>query len=348
MSTPLHGRSRTLRLAAIGLGLGALAASFAYAAGWIGTQRLTPKTIIDTFEAQAGHYPGYRKNHAKGLCVSGHFLSSGEARSLSSARVFSQQNVPVIGRFAIGGSNPYTADTSVPTRSLALQLSSDDGQVWRTGMNTPPVLAVATPEAFYQQVLAMTPDPATGKPDPARVQAFFAAHPESAAFRQWAKDYKAPDSFANSSYNSINAFALVNQNGDTRYVRWSLVPQTPFATLPGQVDDRDYLQHDLHHRLQQGPLRWTLRLTLAEPGDPVDDPSQPWPAARSTVDAGTLVIDAVDGPEQGACRDLNFDPLILPTGIQPSADPILAARSAAYSESFNRRSREAASLGARP
>lgn len=348
MSTPLHGRSRTLRLAAIGLGLGALAASFAYAAGWIGNQRLTPKTIIDTFEAQAGHYPGYRKNHAKGLCVSGHFLSSGDARSLSSARVFSQQNVPVIGRFAIGGSNPYTADTRVPTRSLALQLSSDDGQVWRTGMNTPPVLAVATPEAFYQQVLAMTPDPATGKPDPARVQAFFAAHPESAAFRQWAKDYKASDSFANSSYNSINAFALVNQNGDTRYVRWSLVPQTPFAALPGQVDDRDYLQHDLHQRLQQGPLRWTLRLTLAEPGDPVDDPSQPWPAARRTVDAGTLVIEAVDGPEQGACRDLNFDPLILPTGIQPSADPILAARSAAYSESFNRRSREAASLGARP
>ncbi|TDF84447.1 catalase family peroxidase [Pseudomonas sp. H9] len=348
MSTPLHGRPRALRLAAIGLGLSALAASFAYAAGWIGSPNLTPKRIIDTFEAQAGPYPGYRKNHAKGLCVSGHFLSSGEARNLSSARVFSQQNVAVIGRFAIGGSNPYAADASVPTRSLALQLSSDDGQVWRTGMNTPPVLAVATPEAFYQQVLAMAPDPATGKPDPARVQAFFAAHPESAAFRQWAKDYKATDSFANASYNSINAFALVDASGQRRFVRWSLVPQTPFAALPGQVDDREYLQHDLQQRLQQGSLRWTLRLTLAEAGDPVDDPSQPWPAGRRTVDAGTLVVEAVDGPEQGACRDLNFDPLILPTGIEPSADPILAARSAAYSESFNRRSREAASLGAKP
>ncbi|MNG98375.1 Catalase-related peroxidase precursor [compost metagenome] len=131
-------------------------------------------------------------------------------------------------------------------------------------------------------------------------------------------------------------------------MRWSLLPQTPFAALQGQVDDRDYLQHDLQQRLRQGPLRWTLRLTLAQAADAVDDPSQPWPAERRSVDAGTLVIEQVDGPEQGACRDLNFDPLILPSGIEPSADPILAARSAAYAESFNRRSREAAQLGARP
>jgi catalase len=85
--------------------------------------------------------------------------------------VFSQQKVPVIGRFAIGGANPFAPDTAVPVRSLAIELSSDDGQVWRTGMNNPPVLAVSTPEAFYDQVLASTPVPATGKPDPARLQA---------------------------------------------------------------------------------------------------------------------------------------------------------------------------------
>ncbi len=341
MNTPLRGTPRALRLAAIGVGLAALGAAFAYAAGWIGAERLTPQRIIDTFEAQGGHFPGYRKNHAKGLCVSGYFQSSGLAEPLSRARVFSQAKVPVIGRFAIGGSNPYSPDTGVPVRSLALQFSSDDGQQWRTGMNTPPVLPVNTPEAFYQQILSMKPDPATGKPDPARIQAFFAAHPESAAFRQWAKDYKAPDSFANSSYNSINAFALVNGGGTRQFVRWSLIPQTPFAALQTPIDDRDYLQHDLHQRLSEGALRWTLRLTLAEPGDAVDDPSQPWPAQRRSIDAGTLVIEQVDGPEQGACRDLNFDPLILPSGIEPSGDPILAARSAAYAVSFNRRSREA-------
>lgn len=348
MSTPLQGRARTLRLAAIGLGVAALAAGFAYAAGWVGPERLPPKRIIDTFEAQAGHYPGYRKNHAKGLCVSGYFKSSGLAEPFSNARVFSQPRVPVIGRFAIGGANPFSADASVPTRSLAVEFSSDDGEHWRSGMNTPPVLAVNTAQGFYEQMLAMAPDPASGKPDPVKLQTFFARHPESAAFRQWAKDYKASDSFANSTFHSINAFRLIDGSGNAHYVRWRMEPQTPFAALPSNIDDKDFLQHDLQQRLAQGPLRWTLVLTLAEPGDPVDDPAQPWPAERRQLDAGTLVIHQVQAPEHGACRDLNFDPLILPRGIEASADPILAARSAAYAESFNRRSREDAGLGARP
>lgn len=348
MNTPLQGPAKALRLAAIGATVVALGAGFAYAAGWIGTPALTPQRIIDTFEAQAGHHPGYRKNHAKGLCVSGYFESSGQAQALSSARVFSQARVPVIGRFAIGGANPYSPDAGVATRSLAVQLSTDDGQVWRTGMNNPPVLAVSTPQGFYELVVASGPSPATGKPDPAKLQAFFAAHPESAAFRQWAASAKPSDSFANTDYNSINAFRLIDASGKAQAVRWRMVAQTPFAPLPAQVEDNLYLQHDLQQRLSQAPLRWTLRLTLAEPGDAIDDPASQWPDSRRSIDAGTLVIDHVDAPEQGACRDLNFDPLILPSGIEASADPILAARSAAYSESFNRRSRESLGAGARP
>jgi len=33
---------------------------------------------------------------------------------------------------------------------------------------------------FYDQLLASAPDPATGKPDPARMSAFLAKHPETA------------------------------------------------------------------------------------------------------------------------------------------------------------------------
>ena len=44
----------------------------------------------------------------------------------------------------------------------------------------------------------------------------------------------------------------------------------------------------------------------------------------------------------GACRDINYDPLILPTGVDGSEDPLLAARSAVYSVSFNRREHDIA------
>ncbi|MDH4608686.1 catalase family peroxidase [Pseudomonas sp. BN102] len=340
-ATP-KGIDLAARLAVIGVAVGGLAAAFAYAGGWIGGERLTPQHIIDAFETNAGKFPGYRKNHAKGICISGHFDSNGKAASLSRASVFAPGQVPVIGRFAIGGSNPHAADAGVPVRSMALLFQLPGGEQWRTGMNSPPVLPVATPEAFYEQVLASRPDPATGKPDPAKLQAFFAAHPESAAFREWAKASKPSNSFANVPYHGINAFRLLDAAGNSRFVRWSVQPETPFDPLGDAGKDPDFLAHDLQQRLAHGPLRWRLVLTLAEPGDPTGDATRQWPADRRQVDAGTLVVERAESQEQGACRDINYDPLILPDGIQASDDPLLSARSAAYAVSYNRRTREGA------
>ena len=61
---------------------------------------------------------------------------------------------------------------------------------------------------------------------------------------------------------------------------------------------------------------------------------------REHVDVGTLTIDHVEGEAPGNCRDINFDPLVLPSGIEPSDDPLLSTRSAAYSTSFTRRAGE--------
>jgi catalase len=76
---------------------------------------------------------------------------------------------------------------------------------------------------------------------------------------------------------------------------------------------------------------------FAAPGDPITDPSQAWPDSRPETTIGTLTLTSAQAQATGPCRDLNFDPLILPTGIAGSDDPILHARSAAYSVSFNRR-----------
>jgi len=81
-------------------------------------------------------------------------------------------------------------------------------------------------------------------------------------------------------------------------------------------------------------------VTVGEPGDPTDDATIAWPADRRQVDAGTIVIDTVAGEDAGSCTDINFDPLVLPAGIEPSDDPLLSARSAAYSRSFTLRAGE--------
>jgi len=102
----------------------------------------------------------------------------------------------------------------------------------------------------------------------------------------------------------------------------------------------DFLAADITQRVQSAPQRWTLVVTLANPGDPTADPSKAWPEDRRKVEAGTLVVSAIEPEADGPCRDLNFDPTVLPPGMHVSDDPFPAARSAAYSVSFNRRTAE--------
>jgi len=331
-------------IAAIAAIAAALAAAFAWSAGWLGgPQRLTAQRMTDAIEAGGPPHPGFRRAHSKGMCVSGHFEGNGQASALSSARVFTQASVPVLGRMSIGGGDPHGADATARVRSMALLLRSDDGQQWRTAMNSFPFFVVATPEGFMAQTLAAQPDPATGKPDPAKMAAFLQRYPEAKKFQQWAKTAPWSDSWANTQYNGVNSFRFIAADGSSRFVRWSMRPQTPFKELSAAQRaqaDADFLGEDLQARLAQGPLRWDLVLTVAAPGDPVDDPSQPWPQDRQQVVAGTLVLDHAEPQATGPCRDLNYDPLILPRGIAGSDDPILAARSAVYSQSFNRRERE--------
>lgn len=61
---------------------------------------------------------------------------------------------------------------------------------------------------------------------------------------------------------------------------------------------------------------------------------------RKEVIAGTLEVKNVTDQVNGACRDINFDPTLVPPGIELSDDPVLAARAAIYSQSYNARLRE--------
>lgn len=336
---PLTPRSKALRLAAIAVGLSAAGLALVYTAGFWPSTALSPSAFVNTQEL-GGIHAGFRRAHAKGLCVAGTFTANGALAALSSAPVLSAGSVPVIGRLSTAGGNPTAPDATSPVRSLALQFQLADGQQWRMAMNTPPVLAVATPEEFHQQLQALTPDPATGKPDPARIAAFFAAHPESAEFRAWQAANKPSSSFASTRYHSINAFVLVAANGSRQAVRWAMVPQAAAEPMSEGPYDRDSLQEEFTARLTQAPALWSMEFTLAGPGDATDDATRSWPESRPRIVAGTLELSASSPQLGGDCNVINFDPLVLPLGIEASDDPILAARSAAYAESLRRRARE--------
>jgi catalase len=92
--------------------------------------------------------------------------------------------------------------------------------------------------------------------------------------------------------------------------------------------------------MRRSPLRWRLMLTVGSAGDPLLDATLPWPADRRTIDAGLLTLTNIETEGPGNARDVNFDPLVLPDGIEPSDDPLLSARSAVYAASYRARTGE--------
>jgi len=337
------GRASTLaRFALIGVALATVVGTFAYFGGWFTPNGLTPARLTDAFEQVDGVHPGFRRNHAKGLGVSGFFESNGKGVRLSKAVVFRPERLPVIGRFSLSGGQPYAADMPDTVRGLALEFSLPDGELWRTAMINLPVFPISTPEAFYERLMASTPDPKTGKPDPAKMKSFLARHPEAEQAMKVIRGQAVSSGFGNSTFHSLNAFRLMNSAGDSIPVRWLMTPEQPFAAagVPSAAQDKNYLFDALIAEIRRQPLRWHLIAIIGQRGDPTNDATIAWPEGRQQVDVGTLTLDRVDSEETSAATDINFDPLVLPAGIAPSDDPLLSARSAVYSQSFTRRAGE--------
>jgi catalase len=326
-----------LAIAALASIAGAYAVTHGFA-GLLGTQPSAAQ-IIDRFESVSGKHAGFRRNHAKGVCVTGYFDSSGNAATLSRASVFAAGRSQVVGRLSIGGGNPAQADGASNVRSLALRIVAPDGSEWRTAMNSAPIFPVRTPEALYDMLAAsrQARDATTYGAD-AGMEAFMKTHPEAARFDQWLRDHPPASGFDNAAYYSVTAFRLIDRDGHTLNVRWRVEPDDAYAPLAdAQKHDADFLERGLAERLRQGPIRWHMVITLAQPGDVTNDATRQWPANRPQIDAGTLVVQREEAQIDGPCRDISFDPLTLPDGIAASDDPLLKARSAAYAESHARR-----------
>jgi catalase len=325
-------------LGLIAVVIGAGAAAFAYTAGWFSPQRLTPGKLVAAFAPPTGVALGHRRNHAKGICFSGVFEANGSGSELSQASVFARGQYPVLGRFNLGTADPNAPDATVPVRGVGIRISTPDGQEWRSAMIDPPVFAVSTPEAFYELLRA------SGSKDPNAIKTFAAAHPEFAPFGDWAKNAPQTGSYAEDQFNSLNSFVFIDGSGVEHVVRWSLLPAAkPVTILPDELAKRgpDFLEQEIAQRVASAPQRWTMMVTVANPGDPTADPTKAWPADRRTINVGTLTVQQIQAERDGPCRDINFDPTVLPSGMRTSDDPFPAARSAVYAKSYDLRTAEA-------
>jgi len=296
--------------------------------------------VVSALENTFGVHPGERRNHTKGTCATGEFVGSSEAQVYTRSALFSGKPLPVVARFSMPGGNPKVPDFAKIPRGMALEFRLADGSLQHMTMLNTPMFGAATPQTFFDAIVAKTPDPATGKPDPEKIKAFKASHPDSWPQADFLAKNNPPISWTNSAYFGIHTFKFVNSENKTTLVRWRFVPQDGETRMTDQEiksSPTNFLEQKLIERVKHGPVRWVMMLTIGVPGDPENDPTLLWPNNRKEVKVGTLTISSAT-PQKGAeCEKINFDPLVMANGIEPTNDPVLLFRSPAYAISFGKR-----------
>ena len=297
--------------------------------------------LVDVVNELYGAHPHTRAAHAKGVYCAATFTAAAGAATLSRAAHLGGGPVPALVRFSNGSGDPANSDGSPDGRGMAVKFDLGGGEVTDIVALTLPVFFVRDVDAFIALTRARKPDPQTGQPDMAIFGAFLAAHPEAMGAVQASLAARPPASYAQCTYNSIHAFAFENAGGERRFGRYRWSPDAGEASLEpadAQSRSRDYLREELAARLADGTVSFTLSATLAEAGDDVDDPTVAWPEDRPRIEMGRLKIAAIAADPEREGAVVVFDPTHVTDGIECSADRILHARAAAYTESAARRS----------
>jgi catalase len=303
---------------------------------------VTGRELVYSLEQAYGVYKGQRRNHTKGVGALGSFVGTQEATAYSCSTMFSGQPVEVVARFSLAGGNAHSSDKERSARGMALEFRLPNGHLQHMTMLHTPMFFAAVPRTFFDKFVSLTPDPDTGKPNPARYKAFVSSHPDTNSQNHFLADENPPPNYANSAFFGIHSFKFVNAEMRTTIVRWRFVPHDGVKHLSDEElksMPADFLEQALIQRVKSHPVKWDMIVTIGQPGDPEDDPTVLWPQDRKEFRAGTLTVTSAMPQEDAASYSINYDPLVMADGIAATNDPILQARSSSYGVSHSRRLR---------
>jgi len=298
---------------------------------------VTPDEAVASFEKRFGDHDGFRRLHAKGWLYRGTFTATPAAVELTRAVVFNGDPVDVVARLSNGGGNPKHPDYAPDVRGLAVTFSRGAG-AFDIVAQSAPRFPVRSLDRMVELVLAGDPSP-TGL---LKLAAFTAKDPLTTVPALGANlaALKPPRSYAEQRYFAVHAFVWVNADGERRAVRYTWEPAAGVHFLSAKAAKAlgpDYLHDEFDRRLKSEPVRFTLKVQIAEDGDNTADPTVQWPASRTTIEAGTLELVAPETERETGGDILVFDPTRVVDGIELSDDPLLTVRSRVYSESVRRR-----------
>ncbi len=322
--------------------LGALGACALPAAQAPEAPKSTAEQLVDGLQGVFGQQAGARRSHARGFCAAGDFVANGNARRFTTAATL-QPNArsAVVARFSTGGGNPNAPENGASVRGMALSLSGPNNSSHEFVLINTPAFSARSPESFINFLRVRAPDPTTRMPNGPAIAAANAANPDWMPQIAYLRDNPPPASYATERYFGVNTFVFTDSAGRRRPARWTFEPVAGRVGLtPEERTARGatFLQAELTERTARAPAEWRVLLQIPREGDNLTDGTVVWPSDRQNVEVGRLRIRSVQAAgSQGACNGVIFNPTLLPTGVDPSEDPILTIRAEVYAVSLGRR-----------
>lgn len=296
------------------------------------------EAIVDALKTVAGNPPKTRASFAKGHCVRGTYTPSEHAVRVTKSPSFTKSS-QVLGRFSVGGGNPKVIDTNkLVLRGFSFKLQGD-GHSSDVLVENAPVHFAKTLDQMLAFLRVRAPG-ADGKPDSEKVKAFSAANPETLNQANYVAARPLPASFVGVTYWGVHAFPATNAKGETRFIKFKIVPVDGDITLTeeeAKAKAPDFLGQDLQQRITDRKARFHVLALLDRPGDPTMDVTIRWPDEdnRETVRLGTIDITVIE--TSALCDSMIFDPANLADGIGFPPDELFTARQTAYAISLAKR-----------
>ena len=301
--------------------------------------------LIDQFHTMFGPHPGFRPAHAKGILLTGRFQPSPAAKTLTRAPHANRESTPVSVRFSDGTGIPAIPDNDANAnpRGMAIRFHLADRVHTDIVSHSADGFPTRTGQEFLEFLRAVAAS-STSKSSPSPVEVFLGAHPAALAYVKMPKP--SPDSFAKETYFGVTAMRFISKDGGIRYGRYRITPEAGVEHLDdaaAKSKGPNYLFDEIRSRLaSSGTVRFRVQVQVAGDRDVVNDATVHWPADRPLVDFGTIELTAEAPNNQSTQQHIIFDPLPRVDGIEPSDDPLIEVRAAAYLLSGRKR-REAES-----
>lgn len=265
--------------------------------------------------------------------LNGTFTPSADAKDLSIAPHFCNPSTPITVRFSNSTGLPKIPDADPNANPRGIAIRFNLGEHYHTDIisHSTAFFPTRTGAEFLEFLTAVAESPADA-PSPTPVEQFLGSHPAALAFVQDPKP--APSSYARQQYFGINAFKLIDADGNGTYVRYRVIPNLGVDYLDDDAlkdKDVDFLQHELTARVKEGPFSFRLLAQIAEDGDVLDDATVHWPESRRLVELGKVELQSLVPHNEQEQKHIIYDPIPRDVpGVEASNDPLLELRAAVY------------------